>query len=205
MGRQLEALGHHVERATPRFDWDEFIARNTDIIALGIVEAVAEVSALTGNEPGPDTLEHAIAALYEQGRRLTVGDLLSATQAVNAISRTVGEFFAQWDLLLTPTVNVPPLPVEYHDANDPSYDAAGWIHRVLDVCSFTPIFNWTGTPALSLPLGWSSDGLPIGVQLAAPMCDEATLIRVGSQLEEAMPWRDRRPAVHVVGTRSGVS
>jgi amidase len=74
-----------------------------------------------------------------------------------------------------------------HDANDASLDADGWTRRVFGVCPFTPTFNCTGTPAISLPLGWASDGLPIGVQLSVPMCEEAALIRVGAQLEEAMP------------------
>jgi amidase len=68
---------------------------------------------------------------------------------------------------------------------------------VFDWCNFTPLFNTTGQPAISLPLGMSSSGLPIGIQLVGRMNDEASLLRVGAQLEEAMSWRGRIPQTHV--------
>jgi amidase len=196
VGRQLEDLGHHVEMATPRFDWHALLAAELTIFAAGIVQAVAAMSSVTGNQPGPETLEHTTLALYEHGRTLSVLDMANAMQIVNQLNRTVGESFASWDLLLTPTVATPPLPLGYHDASDSTLDAEGWIRRVFGECCFTPLFNLSGTPAISLPLGWTEEGLPIGAQLAAPMCDEATLIRVGSQLEEAIPWSGHRPAIH---------
>jgi amidase len=196
VGKQLEELGHHVERATPSYDYDEFIRTMTTMMSAQIAFTVDVVSAATGNPPGPDTLERTTLALDEHGRTLTALDMARAGQTVNGIARGIGEFFTKWDLLVTPTVNAPALPLGYHNQDDPSLDAEGWARRMFDVCSFTPVFNWTGTPALSVPTGMTPDGLPIGVQLAAPMCDEATLIRVGSALEEAMPWRGRTPSVH---------
>jgi len=127
---------------------------------------------------------------------VTVFELGAARRRLNSIVRAVGEFFTQWDLLITPTTTLPAPLLGELDANDSSLDLEQWVRRIFGVCSFTPLFNCTGTPALSLPLGWSSDGLPLGVQLAAPMCREDTLIAVGSQLERAMPWQGRRPPVH---------
>lgn len=196
VGHGLEQLGHHVEYATPHFDWDAFVAAMVTIWSAACVESVETMSATSGIQPSPASLEHTTNAAYEYGREMPVIELAKAMGTVNEVSRQVGEFFTSWDLLVTPTVAMLPPKLGYLDANDPSLDFDGWIGRLFGVCPFTPVFNCTGTPAISLPLGRSGAGLPIGVQLAAPMCDEATLIRVGSQLEEAMPWHEFRPSVY---------
>jgi amidase len=203
VGRTLNELGHVVEWATPIFAWDALIAIMLSIYAASCAESVAFVSAVTGSRPSAETLECTTLVTYEYGRDLTVLEMATLRATANELTRTVGDFFTHWDLLITPTVNVPPLPLGYLDANDPALDAEGWMRRRYDVCSFTQLFNISGTPAISLPLGWTSEGMPIGVQLAAPMCEEATLIRVGSKLEEAMPWRMRRPSIHAASTNVG--
>lgn len=102
-----------------------------------------------------------------------------------------------WDVLLTPTCNTPAWPVGEIDQNRPDLDTEGWLRQMFDHhCTFPPLFNLTGTPAISLPIGVSGDGLPIGVQLAADMGAEANLLRLAAQLETAMPWSGRRPPVH---------
>jgi amidase len=113
------------------------------------------------------------------------------------VNRTVGEFFTRYDVLVTPTVNTPAPLLGYLDQNDPTLDAVSWFRKVFSVCSFGPLFNCTGTPAISLPLGHTSSGLPLDVQFAAPMCREDILIQISSQLERAMPWAGRIPSVHV--------
>ncbi len=196
VGRQLQAMGHHVESATPVFDWEAFIASQVSVWCGFLAESVVALSAASGIEPGPDTLEHTTLACCERGRDTTVVQMAEAAAAMNSVCRMVGEFFTNWDLLLTPTANTAALPLGFLDANDASLDAEGWTRKLFDNCSFTPLFNVTGTPAISLPLGQTSDGLPIGVQVAGPMCGESTLIQVASQLEQAMPWSDRLPPVH---------
>jgi len=159
-------------------------------------DAIHALSGEAGRQPDARCLEHTSLACYEYAQTLTVFELEAAYRVVNAVARTVGEFFTEWDVLVTPTVATTPLPLGYLDADDASLDLEQWTRRVFGACAFTPLFNCTGTPALSLPLGWTTGGLPIGVQLAAPMCDEAVLVCVGSQLEQAMPWSGRRPRVH---------
>src|SRR5205814_8913879 len=95
-----------------------------------------------------------------------------------------------WDLLLTPTLGGPPPRIG--ELLNPDGGAA----RVAELVPYTTHFNVTGQPAISLPLAWNGDGLPIGVQLAAAYGREDLLIRVGAQLEQARPWAGRRPAVH---------
>jgi amidase len=196
VARHLEELGHRVEPVAIGFDWDAFIAAMLPIFGALAIESVDAVVRATGNRPGPDSLEHATLAMLERGERVTVRELAQARQTIVELARLVAGIFARWDLLITPTTNGPAPSLGFRDTTDPSFDAEAWLRRMFADCSFTPLFNCSGTPALSLPLGATDDGLPIGVQLAAPTCDEATLMRVGRQLEQAMPWSGRRAGVH---------
>jgi amidase len=137
--------------------------------------------------------------LYRYGHEATALQLATALQSLNTLSRNVGAFFTQYDVLVTPTMAVLPTPLGHLNADDPSLTAEAWIRRVFGVCPFTALLNCSGTPAMSAPLAWSSGGLPIGVQLAAAMCDESVLLRLASQLETHMPWGDLRPPVHGAG------
>ncbi|WGY02425.1 amidase family protein [Nocardioides sp. QY071] len=192
----LEAAGHHVDRATPVIDWDVLLETNLVLWTAFLAHAVAGIEAMTGRTAGPDNLERTSWACVRHGRTLTGLDVCTALDRANALSRSIGRFFGDHDLLLTPTMNTPALPLGQLDANA-DLTAAEWTTRIFDACSFTSPFNQNGAPAISLPLGQSSQGLPIGVQLAGDSNSEALLIRVAAQLEEAMPWSGRRPGLHV--------
>jgi amidase len=99
-----------------------------------------------------------------------------------------------WDLLVTPTIPEPPPPLgEYAAQSDNPF----WpVTRAVVEVAYTIAFNMTGQPAISLPLHWSADGLPVGVQLVAAYGREDLLLRVAAQLERARPWTDRRPRIH---------
>ncbi|MBB6378795.1 amidase [Pseudonocardia eucalypti] len=190
----LADLGHRVERATPALDWAEFILANFRIWAGFLAESVHGVSQLSGLAPGPDTLEATVLAGYEYGRRLTAVDMGEALAIANRTSRELGRFHQEYDVLLTPTANTPAPPLGVLDANA-DLDHEAWTRKLFDIVTFTPLFNLTGAPALSLPLGVSSTGLPIGVQLAGDLCSEGMLLALGGQLERAVPWAGRRPGV----------
>lgn len=191
----LEGLGHHVERDTPEFDWAEFMLAHYRIWAGFVAESVHAISTLSGIAPSTDSLEVTVLAGYEYGRGLTVIEMGEAFGIVNRISRVLGQFHQRYDVLLTPTINTLPLPLGYLDA-DADLDHEAWTRRIFDVNSFTPLFNLTGAPAISLPLAATAAGLPIGVQFAADLCGESTLLALAGQLERALPWADRRPGVH---------
>jgi amidase len=191
----LEGLGHQIERDTPEFDWAEFMLAHYRVWGGFVAESVHAVSAMSGLAPSSDTLEATVLAGYEYGRALTVIEMGEAFGIVNRISRMMGQFHQRYDVLLTPTMNTPPLPLGYLDANA-DLDHEAWTRRIFDVVSFTPLFNLTGAPAISLPLATTAGGLPIGVQFAADLCGESTLLALAGQLERAMPWADRRPGVH---------
>ncbi|MGA5546065.1 amidase [Mycobacterium sp. NPDC051198] len=199
VGKMLEGLGHHVRPDSPVFDWEQFVDANLPVWSVSLAEGIDALAAALGTSPGPDNLEATTLSSAEYGRRVSATELGGALAVFNQVSRAVGTFFADYDLLLTPTLSQPPQLLGELDSDDASLTPRQWVHKLFGVCSFTPLFNATGGPAISLPLGVTSSGLPIGVQIAAPMCDEGILIAVASQLEKAMPWAHRVPGVNAGG------
>ncbi|MEJ8632163.1 amidase [Streptomyces sp. MS2.AVA.5] len=196
VARELEGLGHHVECETPVFDWEEFMLAHFRIWAGYVAESVHAISSFSGRAPSRETLEPTVMAGYEYGRALTAIEMGEAFSIVNKISRELGAFHTRYDVLLTPTTNTPPLPLGFLNAGDQSLTHEQWVRRIFDVVSFTPLFNLSGAPAITLPLSTTADGLPIGVQLSADLCGESTLLALAGQLERALPWNQRRPQIH---------
>jgi len=195
VGRELLSLGHRVEAASPPLDWEAFVASQLTIWTAFLADSAVGLAAVLGVELGPDVLEAVTLSCVEQGRRTTALDLYAAQRTGNFINRSVGAFFRDYDVLITPTVATLPPPLGYLNQNDPTLDPRGWFDKVFAVIPFTPLFNATGQPAISLPLAQSRDGLPIGIQCVAHYGDEATLFRLAAQLEQALPWASRRPQV----------
>ncbi|HEV3375774.1 MAG TPA: amidase [Thermoleophilaceae bacterium] len=200
--KALESLGHSVERSHPPALDDEgyienFLVRWTSAVAAGL----DFWSLRTGRPIGPDDVEPATWALAEQGRTHSGARYLMAVGYAQLITRSVIEWWQSFDVLLTPTMAVPPaeLGTIGSGADDP--DPAMPIARAIPYAVYTAGFNATGQPAISLPLHWTDGGLPIGVQLVGNLGREDLLIRVASQLEEARPWAERRPPVFAAAAR----
>jgi amidase len=191
--RLLESLGHSVEVSHPAGLDDEayvpqFLIRWTAAVAAGL----NFWSLRTGKEIRAEDVEPATWALAEQGRTHSAADYLGAVGYAQIMARAVLAWWQDFDLLLTPTMALPPAElgsIRADEADNPFEPIA----RSVPYATFTAGFNATGQPAISLPLHWSEAGLPIGVQLVADMGREDLLIRVASQLEEAVPWAERRP------------
>jgi amidase len=192
---KLVAMGHDVEEASPHVNWEGFVDANLPIWTASIADTALGLAHARGIDVGPDVLEAVTLASVEYGRRLTAVDLLRALRLCNTITRSVSAFFRSYDVLLTPTVATAPPLLGSLNQNDPSLDPRGWLTKLFTLIPFTPLFNMTGQPAISLPLGQSSEGLPIGVQLVARYGDEATLLRLSAQLEQALPWTLRHPSI----------
>jgi amidase len=177
----LEELGHSVDEATPEWDGDQLFG--------GFMKVWQVMPAL---QPLPRELfEPETQALMDAASQLGAVDYVRATAGLRDASRRIVAFFESYDLLLTPTLAQPPVPIGALDDDDP------WV-QFANAGRFTPftqVANITGLPAVSLPLSWSDEGLPIGVQLIGRPAGEAAVIRVAAQLEDARPWRDRRPPV----------
>jgi amidase len=193
--RELAAQGHDVEEASPQVDWERFVDANLPIWTASIADNALGIAHARGLELGPDVLEAVTLASVEYGRRLTAIDLLRALRLCSTLTRGVSAFFRSYDVLVTPTVAGPPPVLGTLNQNDPGIDPRGWLNKLFELIPFTPLFNVTGQPAISLPLGQSSAGLPIGVQLVARYGDEATLFRLAAQLEQALPWHLRHPPI----------
>jgi amidase len=195
--RTLEDLGHTLIEGGPKYDWDAFLDNVHPIWAAFTALSVDTVARTLGRTPGPDNLEAVTLACYEDGKRISALELLSAQGYHNMLSRSVGAFFQTVDALVTPTIARPPVPLGEMNQNKAGMTAMQWTRQVFAYCPFTPLFNTTGQPAISLPLYWTPGGLPIGVQIAGRFGGEATLMRVASQLEQARPWANRKPPCHV--------
>jgi amidase len=178
----LVELGHSVEEVTP--PW-------TDGKLLDLFMTVWKV--IPGMRGKPRELfEPMNQVLMDAGDEIDAVEYVNATQELRGWARRVVAFWGEYDLVLTPTLAQPPPPVgALMDESDP----LGNFDRAWKFTPFTQVANVTGLPAVSLPLYWSEEGLPIGTQLIGRPADEATLIRVSAQLEQARPWRDRRPPV----------
>jgi amidase len=194
--RLLEGLGHTLIEDRPRYDWDSFL-ENVNVIwgAFGVA-SIDFAAAVTGRKPGPDNLEAVTLASYEDGKHYSAIDLLNAMTHCNVVSRQVGAFFEKVDVLVTPTIARLPAPLGELNQNREGMTAMEWTRQIFSYVPFTPVFNVTGQPAISLPLHWSADGLPVGVQIAGRFGDEATLLCLAAQLEQARPWAARRPPIH---------
>lgn len=194
-GRMLDALGHHVEAAHPAVLADPSMAgRFMALWASNMAMGIASMSAQLGRELTADDVEPVNWVQAEYARRATAVQLAEALAAVASFRRAVQRWWADgWDVLVTPTLGEPPVRIGEHDAT-PDDPMAG-MRRSARFVPFTPTFNLTGQPAVSLPLHWSADGLPIGVQFVAAYGREDVLIRLASQLEQAHPWADRHPPV----------
>ncbi len=192
----LADLGHEIEEARPRFDHEGACLNFLDLAAAFFGTAIGIVEQMMERTASAENLEHTTLAIFEHGRALSAFYMNEAYGRINELSRQMGAFFATYDLWLTPTMAVPPVELGVFDATA-EMTGKEWIKYILDYCPFTAPFNATGQPGISLPLHQSGDGLPVGMHFVGRLGDEATLLQVARQLEEAAPWADRRPGVCV--------
>ena len=183
-GRVLEQMGHVVTDASPPIDWDDVMRT----VVPTVTAFVAAPFLTAPRRPDPDRLEAVSRRFLREAEALSALDLLAALDAQNRVTRAVAEFFTGHDLLVTPTLGQLPAPHGTLRYDDPGHTVTTWLESLHAYGPFTNVFNVTGQPAISLPLGRSEGGLPIGVQLVAGYGREDRLLRVAARLEEAMPW-----------------
>jgi amidase len=187
----LAALGHEVEEAAPALPGPEllslFISAFGPAVALGISSGVLRA----GREPGPEEIEPLSRALYDRARDTPSITYLGAVAQLQALARGIVAFFADYDVLLTPALAERPLAIG--ECNGLGEEPLRDLERSGRFTPYTSLFNITGQPAISVPLGLGPDGLPTGVQIAArPLCEEA-LLQLAAQIETAVPWAHLRP------------
>ena len=190
-----ERLGHVVEEATPEVAYQDIIDVCMDFYALSVVSSVEAMARATGLRPGPDTLEAPSLSTYEMGRRMSGARIVRRMEQLASIGRVMGEFMRRFDVVITPATSMmPPAVGRYSAGHYQAGDLSYWAEEG-ETYTFLPLFSVSGQPAMSLPLHWSDEGLPVGVQIAGAIGDEAVLYRLAGQLERAAPWSERRPRV----------
>jgi amidase len=190
----LESLGHHVEQSAPAdmYDPEPVGLYFSTIIAADVASSLHGIEARLGRPIGDDELEPRNAGHRRAGRETGAVAYLQARSRIALWVRRMAAWWTSHDLLLTPTVGAPPPQLGWF--TEAGAEEEG--NRIANFIQYTAQFNLTGQPAISLPLHWTEDGLPIGVQLVAAYGREDLLIRVASQLEQAAPWSDRHPPIH---------
>jgi amidase len=189
----LESLGHHVEPVGDEVLLGEASTVNGRLWMAQIARRVDHLGELAGRPVTADEVEPYNWTAAERGRSMPAHEWLGLIEAQQAWACDVIDWLADYDLLITPTAGCPALPTAELEPPAEKPWRMGATYGRIGV--FTLPFNVTGQPAISLPLHQTDDGLPVGVQLVAGMGREDLLLQVAAVLEEAMPWRDRRPVV----------
>jgi amidase len=186
-------LGHDVEEASLEPNNKDLALSFYRMWVGGVAWEALSWEQKVGKKITPDQVEPMTWALIEKGRQTGAGEYLLAVENLQKISRDVARCFTKWDVWLTPTLAEPPVPLGTFDPrpDDPLYG----FFRSGKFMPFTSICNVTGQPAMSVPLFWNDENLPIGTHFIERFGDEATLFRLAAQLEAARPWANRRPPV----------
>ena len=210
----LEELGHEVEEARPQVN-GQALAKGLIILYSGEVAAILDdLVPLLGRKAKPSDVESITWTLGLLGRTYSAGRIVRAKREWELAARIMGRFHETYDIYMTPTLAYPPVRIGELDPKPIERAllkvinafglgrfllATGAIDKLavqnLSKTPFTPLANFTGQPAMSVPLHWTLDGLPCGMHFMGRYGDEATLFQLAAQLEKAQPWFDRRPAV----------
>jgi Asp-tRNA(Asn)/Glu-tRNA(Gln) amidotransferase A subunit family amidase len=181
-------LGHIVEEADPGLDMVALRPLNSRISAANTARSCNMRWRALGREPNADDVEAVTWAVYQRGLKVSGVEYIEAIAAAHAAGRKMAAFLSSYDVILSTTLAGPPPKLGYFDQNG---DVQTFAERVTEYLSVTPLHNATGTPAMSVPLHWTADGLPVGVHFAGRYGEEQTLLALAAQLEAAQPWFDR--------------
>jgi amidase len=192
-GELLSSLGHEVEQASPALPGGDVLGLFIQVFGPNVSLGIRYGELLAGRPPEDDEIEPLSRAIFDLARNLPSVDYLGAVAQLQAIARGIVAFFAEYDLLLTPALGERPLRIGECTGygEDPMADLA----RSGRFTPFTSLFNVTGQPAISIPLGFGDDGLPTGAHLVAKPLGEDTLLQVAAQMEAALGRPQRVPTL----------
>ncbi|MFO7964874.1 MAG: amidase family protein [Desulfobacterales bacterium] len=190
----LGELGYiMIEKPTFGIDWVSLFMAQACVSGTIFTATLENWKQVLGREPGENDLEPLARTSYESARKLTASQIGWGMQTLRMMTRQILAMWREFDVLLTPVTITPPPPLGFLDPVN--VEPAEFNHRQARIYGYTPPFNMTGQPSISLPLGWSKDNLPIGMMFTGRYGDEATLFRLASRLEEARPWKDKHPQI----------
>ncbi len=185
-------LGHEVEEATPNINMEDLGMAASIIVSANTALSVSQKEAQLGRPVTDQEIEPITRLLMEMSSSFNAVDYAKASQVNHMTGRVMGHFHKQYDLILAPTLAMPPVPIGFMDA-DPSAALSQFMGD-------TALYNQTGQPSISLPLAWNQEGLPIGMMFSAAFGRDDLLLRLAAQLEQARPWHNRRPPVHAANS-----
>lgn len=190
--KTLEGLGHDVEEHNMALDGNDAWNTYTHMGPVEVAAMFEELAAVVGRPVTRDDVEPITWVVIERGRSISGIKHAQDVHKLRLLSRAIATDLSPYDIFVTPTLTQLPRPMGYYDMSETDLDRynAKWADA-----GFAFPFNLSGLPAISLPLGWSCEDIPIGVQLVGRYGDEAAVLAVSTQLEQAMPWKDRRPSI----------
>jgi amidase/6-aminohexanoate-cyclic-dimer hydrolase len=188
-----EELGHVVAERSLQLDAEAVGEATRVIIGANLRAAVEDRANALGREPREGDLETATWVMFQLAASATAAQYARSVKVIHAAGRRVAAFLEDADVLLTPTLCIP--PAKLGELSLSTGDVMALLGRLMATTGFTQLMNVVGNPAMSVPLHWNAAGLPIGVQFAGRFGDEATLFRLAAQLERARPWFARRPPI----------
>ena len=191
--RLCEELGHDVEEKRLNLDFNAAFSNYVNITAVQTAAGFQAAEAGVGRPLTPADVEPTTWAIIERGRGISGADHALQIEAMRQHGNTIAGQLTRYDVYIAPTLPQPPRPLGWWDMSEPDIDR--YNSRMAVDCAFTAPFNISGQPAMSLPLHWTADNLPVGVQLVGQIGDEAMLIKLASQIEQASSWMKRRPSV----------
>lgn len=190
--RLLLELGHDVEPLElDTVDWSAMAQAFGILSGTNVAAAIAARAAAIGRDPQPGEIEPVTEMVVAMAATRGAVDYANAVQVMHRVGRAVGQLFTEFDVLMTPTCGAPPPPIGVMSGD--TDDLAAWGARSTRIANFLGLFNFTGQPAMSVPLHHTADGLPMGVQFVGRLGSEVLLYSLAAQIEDAAPWAGRRP------------
>jgi amidase len=194
----LEGLGHTCETVKLTYSAEEFNESTIRLWATTLGFYMEQFSRMTGRKISSKTVEAVSLETYRYAKKLNAMELEWAMSAQNTVSRSVGKIMRDYDVLLSPVLARDVAKLGELNQNARGVDLKTWWNQLMhDYCIYTPLFNTTGQPAITLPLWQSKSGLPLSMQFAGRLGGEETLYSLANQLEVALPWANRRPPNYV--------
>ena len=194
----LEGLGHTCETVKLDYNAEEFNESTIRLWATTLGFYMEQFSKMTGKKISSKTVEAVSLETYRYAKKLNAMELEWAMSAQNAVSRSVGRTMRDYDVLLSPVLARDVAKLGELNQNAKGVDLKSWWKQLMhDYCIYTPLFNTTGQPAVTLPLWQSKSGLPLSMQFVGRLGGEETLYSLANQLEVALPWTNRKPANYV--------
>lgn len=193
------SLGHAVEEARLPVDFKKVREAFLTVINVSIARVLEDAAAVLGHPVTENDVEPVTWAQMTAGKAISSVAYSRAIATMHQAGRTMAEFQKSWDVILSPTLAKPPVPLGVLSLSPASL--SGFAKEVSEFGPFTALYNITGQPSMSMPLHWTKDGLPVGIMFSGRFGDESTLFRLAGQLERAKPWADRRPAIDNIALR----